>query len=327
MGDLCKPRPMTRIVVSALYKFVSFEDPAALQAPLLDACVRLGIKGSLLLAHEGINGTIAGPADGIANILDVIRDLPGCADIEHKESWADEMPFLRMKVRLKKEIVTMGQPLADPGKVVGTYVDPSDWNDLIARDDVVVIDTRNDYEVELGTFQGAVDPKTASFREFPDWWARHHNAYAGKKVAMFCTGGIRCEKSTSYLKSLGHDEVFHLKGGILKYLETVPADQSLWDGECFVFDSRVSVGHGLVPGEYELCYACRRPITQADKRSPAFEIGVSCPACIDELTDAQRSGFRERQKQVALAEARGAKHIGEKEETQIHKRKLSRQGQ
>lgn len=321
-SDLCKWPAMARVVVSALYKFVSFEDTVSLRETLQEACTVNGIKGSLLLASEGINGTIAGSAEGIETILRVIKSLPGCADLEHKESWAEDMPFLRMKVRLKKEIVTMGQPLADPGRTVGTYVTPEDWNDLISRDDVVVIDTRNDYEVGIGTFEGAVDPETASFREFPEWWARHHNEYAGKKIAMFCTGGIRCEKSTSYLKSLGHEDVFHLKGGILKYLETVPQAESRWNGECFVFDNRVSVGHGLELGSYELCYACRRPITQDDKASQDFEIGVSCPQCIDELTEAQRDGFRERQKQVAIAESRGMKHIGEKDETQIHKSKF-----
>jgi len=313
---------MARTVVSALYKFVPFEDTSSLRDVLQVACAENEIKGSLLLASEGINGTIAGSVEGIDAILKVIKALPGCSDLEHKESWAEEMPFLRMKVRLKKEIVTMGQPLADPGQTVGTYVAPEDWNELIAQDDVVVIDTRNDYEVGIGTFEGAVDPATASFREFPDWWARHHNEYAGKKIAMFCTGGIRCEKSTSYLKSLGHDEVYHLKGGILKYLEKVPHEESRWDGECFVFDNRVSVKHGLELGSYDLCYACRRPITDDDKASPDFEIGVSCPHCIDEQTDAQRAGFRERQKQVAIAEARGMKHIGEKDETQIHKSKF-----
>ena len=310
---------MSKYLVAALYKFVSFEDLAPIQAELQAAAKRNGIKGSLLIAHEGINGTIAALPNDMAKMLEAIRALPGCADLEHKESWAEEMPFLRMKVRLKKEIVTMGQPVADPSKIVGTYVEPTDWNALIARDDVVVIDTRNDYEVEIGTFKGAIDPETASFGEFPEWWARHHNEFAGKKVAMFCTGGIRCEKSTSYLKTQGVEDVFHLKGGILKYLEEVPEEESEWDGQCFVFDQRVSVGHGLVEGAYELCFACRQPILPEDKARPQYERGVSCHQCVDTQSEAQKASFRERQKQVALAEARGMKHLGETEETQVHK--------
>ncbi len=315
---------MSKFLIAALYKFVSFEALPPIQEALKAACQQHRIKGTLLIAHEGINGTIAGLPDDMAAILGTIRDLPGCRDIEHKESWADEMPFLRMRVRLKKEIVTMGQPV-DPSKEVGTYVDPQDWNDLIESDDVVVIDTRNDYEVEIGTFEGAVDPKTASFGEFPEWWKRHHNQFAGKKVAMFCTGGIRCEKSTAYLKSQGVDDVYHLKGGILKYLEEVPKAESRWDGQCFVFDQRVSVGHGLEEGEYELCYACRRPILPADKTRPEFEVGVSCHQCIDEQTEAQKAAFRERQKQVELAKKRGMQHIGQADETQVHKSKVVNQ--
>lgn len=317
---------MSTYLVAALYKFVSFDDLEPLQTRLQAAAKEHGIKGSLLIAHEGINGTIAGLPDQMARMLDAIRTLPGCSDLEHKESWADAMPFLRMKVRLKKEIVTMGQPQADPSKIVGTYVEPQDWNALIAQDDVVVIDTRNDYEVDIGTFKGAIDPQTATFGEFPDWWARHHNAFAGKKVAMFCTGGIRCEKSTSFLKTQGVEDVFHLKGGILKYLEEVPEADSTWDGQCFVFDQRVSVGHGLEQGEYELCYACRMPITQADKDRPEFELGVSCHQCVNTQTDAQRAAFRERQKQVALAQERGMKHLGMEDETQIHKSKVLPRG-
>jgi len=313
---------MSKFLVAALYKFVSFEELEPIQASLKELSGSLSIKGSLLIAHEGINGTIAGRPSDMEKMLAGLRSLPGCSDLEHKESWAEEMPFLRMKVRLKKEIVTMGQPKADPSRVVGTYVEPQDWNDLIAQDDVVVIDTRNDYEVEVGTFKGAIDPQTASFGEFPDWWARHHNAFAGKKVAMFCTGGIRCEKSTSFLKTQGVEDVFHLKGGILKYLEEVPEEESVWDGQCFVFDQRVSVGHGLEPGAYELCFACRQPITQEDKSKPEYERGVSCHQCIETQSDAQKSAFRERQKQVDLAQERGMQHLGQKEETQIHKSKF-----
>ncbi len=273
-------------------------------------CCAEGIKGTLLLANEGINGTIAGSRDGIDKVLAHIRALPGCEAFEWKESFADEMPFHRMKVRLKKEIVTMGQPSVDPRASVGAYVAPEDWNALISRDDVAVIDTRNDYEVAIGTFDGAVDPETKSFGEFPEWWAENAERFKGKKIAMFCTGGIRCEKSTNYLLGQGVEDVFHLKGGILKYLEDVPEEESLWQGECFVFDQRVSVGHGLEPGPYDLCFACRRPISEDDKSHADFEPGVSCHQCIDEFSDSDRGRFRERQKQIALAKKRGQSHIG-----------------
>ena len=296
--------------VAALYKFTPFDDPVALKAPLAECACAQGVKGTLLLASEGINGTIAGTREGIDAVLAHIRMLPGCADIEWKESTADEMPFQRLKVRLKREIVTMGQPDVDPRASVGTYVAPADWNALIAREDVVTIDTRNDYEVAIGTFEGAVDPETKSFGEFPAWWKRNHNRFAGKKVAMFCTGGIRCEKATNYLISEGVKDVFHLKGGILKYLEEMPEAESTWQGECFVFDGRVSVGHGLVEGPHSLCFACRRPITAEDKQHAAYEEGVSCHQCIDEFSEADRIRFRERQKQIALAKERGEHHLG-----------------
>ncbi len=268
--------------------------------------------GTLLLAQEGINGTVAGPEAGIERLLAHLRGLPGCAGLEHKISHAREMPFNRMKVRLKREIVTMGQPDVDPTAAVGRYVAPEDWNDLIGAEDVVVIDTRNDYEVAIGTFEGAVDPQTKSFGEFPDWWQENKDRFHNKRVAMFCTGGIRCEKSTNYLIGQGVEDVFHLKGGILKYLEDVPQDQSKWQGECFVFDQRVSVGHGLAEGPHELCFACRRPILPADKARAEYEEGVSCHQCAGETTDAQKAGFRERQKQIALAKARGETHVGPK---------------
>jgi UPF0176 protein len=281
-----------------------------LRAPLQAVCDEHGVKGSLLLAHEGINGTIAGTRAGIDVVLKAVRALPGCAELEHKESFASDMPFLRMKVKLKKEIVTLGVPSVDPTAHVGHYVDPQDWNDLITQDDVVVIDTRNDYEVEIGTFEGAVDPETKSFREFPDWWAKNKDRFHNKRVAMFCTGGIRCEKSTNYLLGEGIEDVYHLKGGILKYLEEVPAENSKWNGECFVFDSRVSVGHGLKEGDYELCYACRMPLAPEDFDRPEYEKGVSCHRCVDQTDEDRKTRFRERQKQVELAEKRGAKHIG-----------------
>ncbi len=301
---------MSKYVVAALYHFTKFADHKSLRAPLQAVCDAHGVKGSLLLAHEGINGTIAGTRAGIDAVLKTVRALPGCAELEHKESFASDMPFLRMKVKLKKEIVTLGVPSVDPTAHVGHYVDPQDWNDLITQDDVVVIDTRNDYEVEIGTFEGAVDPETKSFREFPDWWAKNKDRFHNKRVAMFCTGGIRCEKSTNYLLGEGIEDVYHLKGGILKYLEEVPAENSKWNGECFVFDSRVSVGHGLKEGDYELCYACRMPLAPEDFDRPEYEKGVSCHRCVDQTDEDRKTRFRERQKQVELAEKRGAKHIG-----------------
>ncbi|MGI9389361.1 MAG: rhodanese-related sulfurtransferase [Boseongicola sp.] len=296
--------------VAALYKFTRFDDLAALKPRLEKTCRQNGIKGTLLLAREGINGTIAGSKDGIATTIDHIRTLPGCGDIEWKESHAETMPFGRMKVRLKREIVTMGQPDVDPTSSVGTYVPPSDWNDLIRSNDVALIDTRNDYEVAIGSFDGAIDPATQSFGEFPNWWAEHADDFRGKKIAMFCTGGIRCEKATNFLIGQGIEDVYHLKGGILKYLEEVPKESSLWNGECFVFDDRVSVGHGLEPGPYSLCHACRRPIEASDKNHPHYEEGVSCGRCIGEYSEADRERFRERQRQIALAKSRGTRHLG-----------------
>lgn len=298
--------------VAALYQFTRFDDPEALRAPLLTACESAGVKGTLLLAREGINGTIAGWPEGLASVLGHIRALPGCADLEVKFSAAPDMPFHRMKVRVKREIVTMGEPDIDPTLAVGHYVDPNDWNALIADPDTLVIDTRNDYEVAVGTFARAVDPATPSFRDFPAWFRAHREELleGKKRVAMFCTGGIRCEKSTSFLRAEGIDEVYHLKGGILKYLEQVPEDESLWQGECFVFDERVSVGHGLAQGTFQLCRACRRPLDEAALAHPDYEDGVSCPACITERTPEQRAGYAERQRQEALARARGELHVG-----------------
>lgn len=297
--------------VAALYKFTAFASPEALRPALLEICRAEGVKGTLLLAREGINGTIAGTRAGIDAVLAHIRALPGCADLEWKESAAADQPFLRLKVRLKKEIVTLGQPAADPTRAVGTYVAPEDWNDLIRREDVALIDTRNDYEVGIGAFEGAIDPETASFTEFPNWWRANQNRFKNKRVAMYCTGGIRCEKASSWLLSEGVEEVFHLKGGILKYLEETPEADSLWRGECFVFDGRVSVGHGLREGDYDLCHACRRPVSAADKADPAYEPGVACPHCVGDYSEADRDRFRERQRQIALARARGEKHLGE----------------
>jgi UPF0176 protein len=296
--------------IAALYHFTTFPDPAALKPPLLDLCCAQGVRGSLLLAGEGINGTIAGPRAGIDVVLDHIRTLPGCSALEWKESFAPEMPFRRMKVRLKREIVTMGQPDVNPLAAVGHYVEATDWNELISAPDVAIIDTRNDYEVGIGTFTDAVDPGTKSFGEFPAWWEANKHRFHNKRIAMFCTGGIRCEKSTNYLLGQGVEDVYHLKGGILKYLEDVPATESRWQGECYVFDQRVSVGHGLVPGDYELCHACGRPVSALDRQSPDYEQGVQCPACLGEYSDSDRARFRERQRQITLEKARQTAQSG-----------------
>ena len=291
---------MTQFRVAALYKFTPLQADKALQDHLLSACRTHDVMGTLLLAREGINGTIAGSPDGIEAVLNVIRSLPGCADIEHKDSVASEQPFLRLKVRLKKEIVTLG--------VEG--VEPEDWNDLISAPDVVTIDTRNAYEVRIGQFKGAVDPETTSFREFPDWFRKFRQTRPNARIAMYCTGGIRCEKSTAFALAEGLDEVYHLKGGILKYLETVPEEDSLWEGECFVFDRRVAVGHGLKEGDYTTCHACREPLGPEDLKSAFFSPGVSCPHCHESRTGEQRQRYAERQRQEARAAARGERHVG-----------------
>ena len=301
---------MTKVIVAALYHFTKFSDYKKLQDPLRKICNSEGIKGSLLIAYEGINATISGSRSGIDAVLKHIRSMPGCSDLEHKESFASEIPFKRMKVKLKKEIVTMGQPHIDPTLNVGNYIEPSDWNNLISQDDVIVIDTRNDYEVAIGSFDGAIDPETKSFGEFPEWWEENRSKYQDKRVAMFCTGGIRCEKSTNFLLNEGVKDVYHLKGGILKYLEEVPEKNSKWNGECFVFDSRVSVKHGLEEGIYNLCYACRMPLAPDDFKKEEFEKGVSCHLCIDSNDDERKERFRERQYQVELADKRGKHHIG-----------------
>lgn len=296
-------------ILAALYHFTRFDDPAALRDPLLSLMQAHGVTGTLLLAREGINGTIAGDRAGLDAVLAHVRALPGCAGLEWKESTASTQPFARSKVKLKREIVTMGQPDIDPRARVGHYVEPQDWNDLIRSEDVVLIDTRNDYEVAIGTFQGAIDPQTASFREFPAWWEANKDRFHNKRVAMFCTGGIRCEKSTNYLLGQGVPEVLHLKGGILKYLEQVPEEDSAWDGACFVFDNRVSVEHGLREGPHLLCHACRRPILPEDRDRPEYERGVSCHHCLGETDEADKSRFRERQRQIDLAKNRGETHM------------------
>jgi UPF0176 protein len=292
--------------IAALYHFTRFDNPAALKPPLEALCRAQGVKGTLLLAQEGVNGTIAGTRAGIDAVIAHLKGLPGCAALEWKESTALTPPFPRMKVRLKREIVTMGQPHVNPAAGTGHYVAPQDWNDLIGRDDVAVIDTRNDYEVAIGTFDGAIDPQTKSFGEFPAWWAANKHRFHNKKIAMFCTGGIRCEKSTNYLLGEGVEDVYHLKGGILKYLEDVPQEESTWQGECFVFDARVSVGHGLTEGPHLLCHGCRQPILPEDQQRPEYEQGVSCHQCIDKTSAQDKARFRERQKQIRLAAERGA---------------------
>lgn len=302
------------IRVAALYQFTRFDDVEAVRAPLAKLCCGAGVKGTLLIAKEGINGTIAGSDDAIARVIAHITGLPGCADLELKYSRAATMPFHRLKVREKREIVTMGEPDIDPLHGTGHYVEPADWNALIADPDTIVIDTRNDYEVAIGSFAGAIDPRTESFRDFPAWFRAERERLLGggapPKVAMFCTGGIRCEKATAFLKAEGVDEVYHLKGGILKYLETVPPADSLWEGECFVFDQRVAVGPGLAPGSYAVCHGCRRPVSAEDRASPLYQEGVCCAACADERNDEQRAGYAERHRQELLAQQRGELHVG-----------------
>ena len=301
------------IRVVALYRFTTFDDVEALREPLSLVCRSHGVKGTLLLAREGINGTIAGSDDAIGHVLAHIRAFPGCADLDTRESRAKTMPFYRMKVRIKREIVTMGQPDVDPLDT-GHYVAPEDWNALIEQPGTILIDTRNDYEVAIGSFDKAIDPKTQSFTDFPAWFRENRDTLlAGKdapKVAMFCTGGIRCEKATAFLKAEGIEDVYHLKGGILSYLEKIPAGQSLWQGECFVFDERVAVAHALEPGTHALCRACRRPLSAEDRKSPHYVAGVSCAVCYTERDDEQRARYAERQRQQDLADARGEEHVG-----------------
>ncbi len=310
MTDTSTQQAARPFLVAALYHFVSVPHFESLRAPLQQLCEDNGVKGTLLLAHEGINGTIAGPDAGIATVLAHLRAMPEFARLEHKESRASKMPFVRMKVKLKKEIVTMGVENIDPNKIVGTYVAPKDWNALISDPDTILIDTRNDYETAIGIFKGAVDPNTKTFREFPDWVKNNTGLHNKPKIAMYCTGGIRCEKATAFMKDQGFDEVYHLKGGILKYLEEVPEEESLWEGACFVFDERVSVEHGLKEGEHKLCHACRNPITAEEITSEKYEEGVSCSHCYDSRTEEDRLRYRQRQLQIALARKRGQKHIG-----------------
>ena len=299
------------VVVAALYRFARFPDFEAFRQPLFEAMLAAEVRGTLLLAAEGINGTIAGSRLGIDKVLDFLQQDERFAGLEVKESYVDDNPFYRTKVKLKKEIVTMGVKDIDPNEIVGTYVDAEDWNELISRPDVLLLDTRNKYEVEIGTFDGAVNPETDSFREFPEYVARHLDPGNHKKVAMFCTGGIRCEKSTAYLRQQGFDEVYHLKGGILKYLELVPESESKWQGECFVFDNRVTVNHKLEQGAYDQCHACRMPITEQDKESEYYQKGISCHHCCDKHTPDQVKRYAERERQIELAKQCGETHIGQ----------------
>ncbi|MFK0573329.1 rhodanese-related sulfurtransferase [Endozoicomonas sp.] len=309
------------IVVCALYKFVTLKNFRNLREPLQRTMEAHHVRGTLLLAHEGINGTVAGTRESIDALLEWLNQDTRLRPIEYKESLSESMPFKRTRVKLKKEIVTMGIEGIDPKKVAGTYVEPADWNALISDPDVLVMDTRNDYEVQVGTFKHAINPETESFRQFPEYVEKNLNTKTHKKVAMFCTGGIRCEKSTALLRQQGFEEVYHLKGGILKYLEEVPEEQSLWEGECFVFDDRVTVNHALEPGSYDQCNACRLPITAADKQSEKYQQGVSCPHCFDRLTIRQKARFSEREKQMQLAKERGEAHMGaEVASTVAHRR-------
>lgn len=295
---------MNTIVVAALYRFVPLDDYVELRLPLQQRMMDCQVRGTLLLAREGINGTIAGDREGVDTLIDQLRCDPRLAALDVKESYCDEIPFKRSRVRLKKEIVTLGVDGIDPLDAAGTYVEPEDWNELINDPDVTVIDTRNDYEIAIGSFRGARNPNTHSFREFPDYAATELDPQQHKKVAMYCTGGIRCEKSTALLKKLGFKEVYHLRGGILKYLEVVPEDESQWEGDCFVFDQRVSVGHALRVGEHVMCFACGWPVTQSQQQHPDYRPGVHCPRCVNEITEEQKGRFAERQRQIDLERAR-----------------------
>ncbi|KGF69011.1 hypothetical protein LL06_13335 [Hoeflea sp. BAL378] len=298
------PAPNQPVVVAALYHFARLEDHAALQAPLASLCDQMGVKGTLLLAREGVNGTIAGSRTAIDAVLAHLRAIPGLQALEHKESSAHKMPFRRMKVRLKKEIVTMGVPDIDPLEGVGAYVDPRDWNELISDPETILIDTRNDYEVGIGTFKGAINPETGTFREFPGWVEKAGLEDRTRPIAMFCTGGIRCEKATAFMRAKGYEKVYHLKGGILKYLEEVPEEKSLWQGSCFVFDERVAVTHGLRESDEILCRACRNPVTPEEQASALFEEGVSCPHCHDSRSEEDRERFRMRHRQMLAERAK-----------------------
>jgi len=301
---------MSQYVVAAFYKFTKLPDYREQQARLQSYCVEQGLKGTILLAEEGINSTIAGTRAAIDAVLALLRSDPRLSDLEHKESYTDTLPFYRMKVKLKKEIVTLGVAGIDPNEQVGTYVAPEAWNRLIADPEVTLVDTRNRYEFEIGTFNGAQNPDTDAFVEFPEYVEKNLDKNRHRKVAMFCTGGIRCEKASAYMLAQGFEEVYHLEGGILKYLENVPTEESQWQGECFVFDQRVAVDHDLEVGSYKSCYGCRHSLTETDLASPKYEKGICCPYCFDDLTEEKRAPLAERQRQVELAHKRNTRHIG-----------------
>ena len=297
-------------VITSFYHFVKIDEPVKLQKACIKFMLENQLKGTMLIATEGLNATVAGQRESINALHDWLHQDIRFTHLKYKKSYSKNMPFLRAKVKLKAEIVTLGQPDLDPGRQTGTYVKPEDWNQLIQSPDVTLVDTRNNYEVQIGTFQNAINPNTASFREFPEFAKTELDPKIHKKVAMFCTGGIRCEKSTAYLKEQGFEEVYHLEGGILQYLEDVPKEDTLWKGDCFVFDNRVAVNHDLEKSEYDQCYACRLPITDEDKASDKYEQGVSCPQCYGTHTEDQIARFREREKQINLARARNEEHVG-----------------
>ena len=309
-SDTSSQNTQTSVQVAAFYKFVPLDNIEVLQQEIRNICKSSDVLGTVLLAHEGINGTIAGPAQDLEKLFTYLSQYPGIGSLDRKISYCNRNPFYRMKVRLKKEIVTLGVDGVDPRQDVGEYIAPEDWNELISQPDVCLIDTRNDYEVGLGTFSGAQNPETQSFREFPAWVEANLDADKDQKIAMFCTGGIRCEKSTALLKERGYKNVYHLEGGILNYLEKVPVNKSMWQGDCFVFDNRVTVDHDLSEGRYELCPACRMPLSEEDRKSSKFEQNVSCPRCFDRLTPQRRASLEERGRQIELAAERGEKHIG-----------------
>lgn len=300
---------MLKYLVASFYHFVKIDDCATLRAAWTTACERREIKGSLLIAPEGINATLSGRAVPMREFIDLLCRDPRFSSLAHKESWVDEEPFLRLKIRLKKEIVTLGIPATDPTTKVGKYVKPENWNALIDEPDVVVIDARNHYETRIGAFRGAIDPQTSSFGEFPQWIKEHSGLDPKTRIAMYCTGGIRCEKASSYMLDAGFEEVYHLEGGILKYLEDVPVEQSAWEGECYVFDRRVALNHDLEPGSYSMCRACGYPLRDNDQNDPKFIDGVACAHCFDETSDEQKASFAERQKQWSLANKTGRSHF------------------
>jgi len=308
--------------VAALYKFSSINDPESLHNEIRIRLKSLSISGTILVGEEGINGTISGTNSNIKKAIAFIQSIKGFASLDIKYSKSPKNPFIRLKIKLKKEIVTIGDRSINPNKIVGDYVDPKNWNSLIDDKDTILIDTRNDYEYSIGTFKNAINPNTVKFREFPKWVKDQNfteDDKKNKKVAMFCTGGIRCEKASSLMMKDGFENVHHLKGGILNYFQSVKNEDSLWEGECFVFDDRVSVNQDLTVGTYDMCHGCRMPITEDDKKLKEYIKGVACPKCFNTTTEDQKARYMSRQKQVDLAKARNQKHIGPKDKIQINK--------